>query len=31
LLAKQINRKVGFVKREDFQPIYGDDVNIIPE
>lgn len=31
LLSKQINRKVGFVKREEFQRIFGDDVSIIPE
>jgi hypothetical protein len=31
LLSKQINRKVGFVKRDEFQRIFGDDVNIIPE
>ncbi|HEV3218131.1 MAG TPA: hypothetical protein VGZ48_00055 [Candidatus Acidoferrales bacterium] len=31
LLTKQIDRKVGFVRLDEFRRIHGDDVNVIPE
>jgi hypothetical protein len=31
LLTKGIDRKIGFVKIEEFRKIHGDDVNVVPE
>lgn len=31
LLTKKINRKVGFVRHEEFRKIFGDDADITPE